>query len=214
LMTVEGAIPGWFGSMNADIGAPFTSFVASSNETSRDSTQNPADAPFSIQRVGGGDPVPVADESILAAEYFTEFLDLLESAHNEAHVNIGGDGGTMSDIMISTEDPVFFLLHSNVDRLWATWQAREAPYFSSPDDVFGDYSQSWPTNWPLASLDGMYMGTQNIDPWSGGNSYMTSQSTPLRPWASPDNTQLTKSYIDPTIRNAALYEAPDGVTVY
>ena len=40
--------------------------------------------------------------------------------HNLVHVWVGG---TMS-YMSSPNDPVFFLHHANVDRLWARWQAK------------------------------------------------------------------------------------------
>jgi tyrosinase len=39
--------------------------------------------------------------------------------HNTTHVAVGGD---MSD-MISPRDPIFWLHHCNVDRLWAQWNA-------------------------------------------------------------------------------------------
>lgn len=41
--------------------------------------------------------------------------------HNLVHVWIGGD---MRNPNISPNDPVFFLHHCNVDRLWAIWQAK------------------------------------------------------------------------------------------
>lgn len=41
--------------------------------------------------------------------------------HNQAHVWIGGD---MVNVNISPNDPVFFLHHCNVDRLWAIWQEK------------------------------------------------------------------------------------------
>ncbi len=46
--------------------------------------------------------------------------------HNRVHVWVGGDMLPSS----SPNDPVFYLNHCNVDRLWASWQARhpELPY--------------------------------------------------------------------------------------
>jgi tyrosinase len=41
--------------------------------------------------------------------------------HNQVHSWIGGD---MSSPHISPNDPVFFVHHANVDRLWAIWQAK------------------------------------------------------------------------------------------
>jgi tyrosinase len=40
--------------------------------------------------------------------------------HNLVHVWVGGDMG----LSTSPSDPVFFLNHANVDRIWAAWQAR------------------------------------------------------------------------------------------
>lgn len=40
--------------------------------------------------------------------------------HNQVHAWIGGD---MISVTTSPNDPVFFLHHCNVDRLWAIWQA-------------------------------------------------------------------------------------------
>lgn len=52
------------------------------------------------------------DGSFATAESFTQL-------HNLAHTWIGGD---MVNIPVSPNDPVFFLLHANVDRIWAIWQ--------------------------------------------------------------------------------------------
>jgi tyrosinase len=41
--------------------------------------------------------------------------------HNRVHVWVGG---TMSQVPIAPNDPVFFLHHANVDRLWARWHFR------------------------------------------------------------------------------------------
>lgn len=47
----------------------------------------------------------------------------LEDIHNSIHVAVGGDGGHMSELDYSAFDPVFWLHHTNVDRLFAIWQA-------------------------------------------------------------------------------------------
>ncbi len=55
--------------------------------------------------------------------------------HNIVHRFIGGDMGTAA----TPNDPVFFLHHCNIDRIWARWQDRypTAPYVpgngASPD---------------------------------------------------------------------------------
>jgi tyrosinase len=48
------------------------------------------------------------------------------AAHNRVHVWVGGDMGPGT----SPNDPVFYLNHLNVDRMWAAWQKKHpnAPY--------------------------------------------------------------------------------------
>ena len=41
------------------------------------------------------------------------------SPHGPAHTSFSG---AISDIPTAPKDPLFFLLHGNVDRLWAKWQ--------------------------------------------------------------------------------------------
>jgi hypothetical protein len=49
----------------------------------------------------------------------TAFRLALEGAHNSIHGYIGGDIGAQHQAF---EDPFVFLLHANVDRLFAMWQ--------------------------------------------------------------------------------------------
>ncbi len=61
--------------------------------------------------------------TIMARATFTDFTNHLESGpHNQIHNEIGGAGGTMADIRISPADPIFWLHHGNIDRLWSQWQ--------------------------------------------------------------------------------------------
>ncbi len=46
---------------------------------------------------------------------------VLDGMHNLVHLWVGGNNGTMLP-STSPNDPVFFLHHCNVDRLWALWQ--------------------------------------------------------------------------------------------
>lgn len=49
--------------------------------------------------------------------------DSLESLHDTIHNIAGGGSGHMAYIPFSAFDPIFFLHHVNVDRLFAMWQA-------------------------------------------------------------------------------------------
>ncbi|KAL8908400.1 MAG: hypothetical protein Q9207_000819 [Kuettlingeria erythrocarpa] len=57
--------------------------------------------------------------------------DSLESLHNQIHGLIG-NGGHMSIIDYSGFDPLFWLHHTNVDRLFAIWQALHPDSFVEP----------------------------------------------------------------------------------
>jgi tyrosinase len=45
----------------------------------------------------------------------------LEAWHDIIHVITGGEGGWMNDPNIAGRDPIFWLHHNNVDRLWKRW---------------------------------------------------------------------------------------------
>lgn len=51
---------------------------------------------------------------------YDEFTQLLEGFHDEVHRWVGG---TMGIIGVAPADPMFWMHHANVDRIWAAWQA-------------------------------------------------------------------------------------------
>lgn len=53
----------------------------------------------------------------MASSSYTTFRQI-EGPHGAAHVWVGGDVGNAA---IAPRDPVFWLIHTNVDRLWAEW---------------------------------------------------------------------------------------------
>lgn len=58
----------------------------------------------------------------------------MERAHNAAHGYIGGTIGTDR---FAFEDPFVFLLHTNVDRLWASWQLQPGEGWRlKPDEIY------------------------------------------------------------------------------
>jgi tyrosinase len=73
--------------------------------------------------------------------------------HGVAHGNFGG---SISSIPTAARDPLFFLLHCNVDRLWAKWQrlngrfdpAQAASYDSAAANRIGHHlpDTMWPWN--------------------------------------------------------------------
>lgn len=53
--------------------------------------------------------------------------------HNVIHGNIGGASGWMSDPNTAALDPVFWLHHSNIDRLWEVWIQRDQNHANPTD---------------------------------------------------------------------------------
>ena len=60
----------------------------------------------------------------LEQDDFCNFEIQLELAHNAFHYLIGGrEWHSMSHLHYASYDPLFFIHHSNLDRIWAIWQA-------------------------------------------------------------------------------------------
>jgi tyrosinase len=57
-------------------------------------------------------------EAVMERPRFKPFQQRLEFLHNSVHLAVGGDMKTSA----SPADPIFWLHHANVDRLWTEWQ--------------------------------------------------------------------------------------------
>ncbi|KAK6362601.1 hypothetical protein TWF730_000058 [Orbilia blumenaviensis] len=68
----------------------------------------------------------------------------VESIHDGIHVWVGGNYGHMSSVPYSSFDPIFFLHHLNVDRLFAIWQAINPKSYVTPQqNGGGTYGVHW-----------------------------------------------------------------------
>jgi hypothetical protein len=122
----------FMGSANGDAGDPWLAagFYDPNADPFRsdnafDPNNNPFDPPRTLERNKSGGAPSIgsgglhSDSEILAAKSFPEMRLLLEETHNSIHNYIGG---TIGNPHTSFRDPFVFLLHSNVDRLFAMWQ--------------------------------------------------------------------------------------------
>ncbi|CAN5419132.1 hypothetical protein BH10PSE6_BH10PSE6_05030 [soil metagenome] len=57
--------------------------------------------------------------------------DLEGVPHGTIHTRVGGPGGWMSSFATAALDPLFWLHHANIDRLWEVWRSR-GPQFQDP----------------------------------------------------------------------------------
>lgn len=63
----------------------------------------------------------------------------LEDCHNQIHDLTGGPNGHMGSLDVSAFDPVFWLHHCNVDRLWAMWQDLNPNSYVTPKPSDGNF---------------------------------------------------------------------------
>lgn len=151
------------GSGGATVGAPFNVL-----------------APPTLTRNLSPSTTPPAqpDATVLAPASYPTFRTTLESApnHNSAHGYIGG-GGNISFISSAAQDPFFFMLHGNVDRLWAQWQR-------NPGDVsrldaattYGTQSGHAHINVNMSPWD----GSAGLAPWTVAGGYIVNKTSKHR----------------------------------
>jgi tyrosinase len=81
---------------------------------------------WSVTREWDPSEMPTADQlaTDIKPTKFSVFQRRLElGVHDSVHVAIGGQNGTM-DSPSSPADPIFFLHHANLDRIWSEWQVK------------------------------------------------------------------------------------------
>jgi tyrosinase len=91
---------------------------------------------------GGLASIAASAPTAMAKTIYGEFSGIVNGIHGSVHIWVGG---TMSDASVSPADPVFWMHHANLDRLWWIW-------YNSPQ---GNHQ-----NPPLTGGDAV------MDPWS------------------------------------------------
>jgi tyrosinase len=112
--------------------------------------------PFFNTTTGSANVITEAATLALGNQY-PAFRTLEGNPHGFAHTSFGG---SISSIGTAAKDPLFFLLHANVDRLWAKWQrqfgrfdpAQAASYDSVPASPIGHNLAD--TMWPWNGITG------------------------------------------------------------
>lgn len=106
------------------------------------------------------------------------FDDMEGNPHGDAHVQTGGTGNWLRSPSISVRDPLFFMLHSNVDRLWAKWQGTYTRFDPTSDSTYTQQTDPGPgsfTSIQCAQHRSYVNG--GLWPWSG----VTDASDTCRP---------------------------------
>jgi tyrosinase len=84
---------------------------------------------------GINDPANVIDEieTLRLGNAYAGFSDMEGDPHGNAHTSFSAQS-PISAIGTAVRDPLFFMLHANVDRLWAKWQwVNHRANFNDPD---------------------------------------------------------------------------------
>ncbi|MFJ4978114.1 tyrosinase family protein [Streptomyces coeruleorubidus] len=146
---------------------------------------HPFDPPRSLTRkVADGPPdLPFSDREITRSSNYLSMRIRLERCHDFAH---GYIGGTIGNPHTAFRDPFVYLLHSNVDRLFAMWQYEDPAARLNPTTVYGDDPGN--PEWYV----------RRLQPWDG--------SGRTRPWVRPESERLIKDYRHPSIVNPAQYD--------
>ena len=101
-------------------------------------------------------PTKSAVNQALAHADYTSFTSALEQVHNDVHNYVGG---TMADISVSPADPLFWMHHANIDRLWDAWQQTHAaahPLLSGKNAVMDPWKVKEPQTRSVARLGYKY----------------------------------------------------------
>jgi hypothetical protein len=178
----------------------------------RDKTGNCADPPQSLERsVGVSESLSsfnlAEDNRVIYASTYKEMRGILEDIHDKAHPYIGG---TIGDPHTAFRDPFVFLLHSNVDRLFAMWQLQDPIKRLNPDLVYGEESCSVAKGRDVGILT-------PLEPWAGVDARMYDKSCklssgaedgvlPTRPWAPPENEMAVKNSKHISVVTPPLYD--------
>lgn len=90
--------------------------------------------------------------------------------HNRVHRWVGGSMGDMP----SPNDPVFYLHHANIDRIWTRWQDRNPGSAYLPAGTVDDPwpRQPWQQNWPRWTETAVGFDDP-MWPWASGDTIVT-----------------------------------------
>jgi hypothetical protein len=172
------------GSFSGGIGAPFNVL-----------------APPSVSRFTGSDswaptPTSTLDTTITGQSTYSLTRSQNENnGHNRSHVFIGGTTGNMSDTTTAAEDPIFFMLHANADRLWAMWQRKNT---NRLDPALTYSGTSADMTLPMSPWNGLT--------YNGSAASMSNPSPGMSPWTTTDGYIYNKAANDPSIVYPPIYD--------
>ena len=161
-------LPYWDWSSGPTTGVPAACRQATYVNRAGATVANPL---YSGPRAGGGqtnrradidttayDDLATSAQAAMSAATFASFQNQISGVHGSVHVRTGGD---MGSVPTAAYDPIFYLHHANVDRLWADWQASHPGPLPASEASFQlqpfprPYSVAWQTGSDVESTDAL-----------------------------------------------------------
>lgn len=101
-------------------------------------------------------PTAAAVTAVMGNTTFGTFAPQLEGIHNSGHVWVGG---SMMSIPTAPADPVFWMHHAEIDRLWWEWQQAnpgENPSLAGAAAIMDPWSEDEPATRDISALGYAY----------------------------------------------------------
>ena len=163
------SLPFWDWSSGPSTGVPAACSTATYVNRDGDTVPNPLYAGPLPASSGGGttarrsnidttpfDSMATGAQNALNSPTFSSFQSSLNGPHGSVHVTVGGQ---MASVSYAAFDPIFYLHHCNVDRVWAHWQNTHPGTLPTNEaslelDPFNKpYSSDWKTGADFATTD-------------------------------------------------------------
>ncbi len=160
---------------------------------------------FNVQTSSGTDPrigLKTEAETLALGKNFLAFRGMEDNPHGPAHESFSV--GPITDIFTATEDPIFFLLHANVDRFWALWQHVNGRYNILDKNTYPNQGAFTPGT--SKQNIGDYMN-DTMWPWDGDSSTTDPGST--RPPSAPGGKFPQTAYTSSPLEVPVLWEMID-----
>lgn len=142
----------------------------------------------------GFPPAPDSTVTLATASYTTLRLPFELNPHGRAHTCFNGP---IRNPPTAPRDPLFFLLHNNVDRLWATWQWLQKRFDPADLDAYGFPGRAGD---PRSTRIGHNL-LDTMWPWNGVTVSPRPSTAPRMPFpltllTTPGNRPTVRSMID------------------
>lgn len=156
-------LPFWDWSSSPTTGVPAACRDATYENRNGDTVDNPLFAGPLPSSLGGGftsrradidttsfDDIATSAQSASSQSSFSGFQSAINGPHGSVHVRVSGNMGTVATAGF---DPIFYLHHANVDRLWAIWQNSHTSALPTNEASLElePFNKPYSTEWRLGS---------------------------------------------------------------